>query len=401
MDYFNKKTVEDLNILGKRVLLRCDFNVPFDTEGKIANTRRITESLKTIKYLLDRRAKIVLCSHLGRPNGKFDSKFSLKPVAECLSKTLKKEIKLSKDVAGEDTRALVESLNEAEIVLLENLRFCKGETENDRTFASELASLADVFVNDAFGAAHRSHASTVGVTEFLPSACGFLMLKEISTMTRILKNPTRPFVAILGGAKVSDKIGVISNLLDKVDTLIVAGGMAYTFMNSLGYSIGNSICENDKISLAVEIMAQAKGRGVKFLIPVDNKVGLEYSKNTEFKTVQSDSIPDGWMGLDIGPRTEVLFKDALKDAETVIWNGPMGVAEWENFSSGTFSVAKTVASSKAFSVVGGGDCAAAIEKLGYANEMSHISTGGGALLVLLEGKGLPAVVALSEKNRVV
>ncbi|MDR3179211.1 MAG: phosphoglycerate kinase [Oscillospiraceae bacterium] len=397
MSYLNRKTIEDIDIKGKQVLLRCDFNIPFDKNGNISDARRITESLKTINYLLNNKAKIVLCSHLGRPNGEFDEKFSLKPVADYFNKILNIKVKFSNDVIGENSKALASSLKESEIMMLENLRFHKEETENDVEFAKKLASFAEIFVNDAFGTAHRAHASTVGVTNFLPSVCGFLIVKEISVMMSVLENPRRPFVAVLGGAKVSDKIGVIENLLEKVDTLIVGGGMAYTFMNALGYSIGTSICESDKVTLAADIMACAKDKLVKFLIPVDNRVGTEYSPSTEFKTVQSDSIPEGWMGLDIGPKTEALFSDALKDAATVLWNGPMGVAEWEKFSNGTFAIVKAVAESGAFSIIGGGDSAAAVEKLGYVDKMSHVSTGGGASLALLEGKELPAVAALNVK----
>ncbi|MDR1467418.1 MAG: phosphoglycerate kinase [Oscillospiraceae bacterium] len=393
----NKKTIEDVDVYNKRVLMRCDFNVPFDETGQISDTRRITESLKSIGYLTDRKARVILCSHLGRPGGKFNSKFSLRPVANYLSEILKKDVKLSGDVAGSNSKNLALSLNEGDVMLLENVRFHRGEEKNDAEFSKQLASLAEVFINDAFGTAHRAHASTVGVTEYLPSACGYLMLKEVSTITKALREPKRPFVAILGGAKVSDKIGVIHSLLEKVDTLVIGGGMAYTFMNALGYSIGTSICENDKVSLAADIMASAKDKLVKFIIPVDNRVGTEYSPNTEFKTVQSDSIPEGWMGLDIGPKTEVLFKEALNGAGTVIWNGPMGVAEWEKFSNGTFAVIKAVVESDAFSIIGGGDLAAAVKKLGYAEKVSHISTGGGASLALLEGKDLPGLTCLSDK----
>jgi phosphoglycerate kinase len=397
MNYLNKKTIEDVDVYNKRVLMRCDFNVPFDETGQISDTRRITESLKSIGYLTDRKARVILCSHLGRPGGKFNSKFSLRPVANYLSEILKKDVKLSGDVAGSNSKNLALSLNEGDVMLLENVRFHRGEEKNDAEFSKQLASLAEVFINDAFGTAHRAHASTVGVTEYLPSACGYLMLKEVSTITKALREPKRPFVAILGGAKVSDKIGVIHSLLEKVDTLVIGGGMAYTFMNALGYSIGTSICENDKVSLAADIMASAKDKLVKFIIPVDNRVGTEYSPNTEFKTVQSDSIPEGWMGLDIGPKTEVLFKEALNGAGTVIWNGPMGVAEWEKFSNGTFAVIKAVVESDAFSIIGGGDLAAAVKKLGYAEKVSHISTGGGASLALLEGKDLPGLTCLSDK----
>lgn len=397
MNYLNKKTVEDIDVSGKRVLVRCDFNVPFDAEGNITDHKRIDESLKTIKYLIKNSAKVVLCSHLGRPKGEFNKKFSLAPVARYLSKVLGQEVKMADDVVGESAKNIAASLKDGEVELIENVRFHKEEEKNDPQFAKELASLAEIYVNDAFGTAHRAHASTAGVAEYLPAVCGYLIQKEISVMGNALSNPKRPFVAILGGAKVSDKIGVINNLLDKVDTLIIGGGMAYTFMNALSYSIGTSICENDKVSLAKDIMAKAKEKDVKFLIPVDNKVGLEYDPNTEAKIVDSDKIPEGWMGLDIGPKTAALFSEALKGAGTVVWNGPMGVSEWDNFAFGTIEIAKAVAESGAISIIGGGDSAAAVEKLGFADKMTHISTGGGASLEFLEGKVLPGIDCLLDK----
>ena len=386
MNYLNKKTVEDIDVKGKKVLVRCDFNVPFDAEGNISDPKRINEALKTIKYLVDHQAKVILCSHLGRPKGEFNMKYSLAPVAEYLSKALGQEVKMAKDVIGESAKSIAASLKDGEVELIENVRFHKEEEKNDPAFAKELASLAEIYVNDAFGTAHRAHASTAGVADYLPAVCGYLIQKEITIMGGALADPKRPFVAILGGAKVSDKIGVITNLLDKVDTLIIGGGMAYTFMNALGYSIGTSICESDKVELAKDIMAKAKEKGVNFLIPQDNVVATEYKADAEFKPVDSDNIPDGWMGLDIGEKTAKLFADAIKNAGTVVWNGPMGVSEWPNFAKGTIAVAKAVAESDAISIIGGGDSAAAVENLGFADKMTHISTGGGASLEFLEGR---------------
>ena len=397
MNYLNKKSIEDIDVSGKRVLVRCDFNVPFDAEGNITDPKRINESLKTIKYIINKNAKVILCSHLGRPKGEFNMKFSLVPVAQYLSKALGQEVKMAKDVIGDSAKSIASSLKEGEVELLENVRFHKEEEQNDPNFAKELASLAEVYVNDAFGTAHRAHASTAGVAKYLPAVCGYLIQKEISVMGNALSNPKRPFVAILGGAKVSDKIGVINNLIDKVDTLIIGGGMAYTFMNALGYSIGTSICESDKVGLARDMMAKAKEKNLKFIIPVDNKVGLEYDPNTEAKVVDSDKIPEGWMGLDIGPKTAKMFSEAIEGAGTVVWNGPMGVSEWDNFAFGTNEIAKAVANSGAISIIGGGDSAAAVEKLGFAEKMTHISTGGGASLMFLEGKVLPGVDCLLDK----
>lgn len=397
MDYLNKLTIKDMDVKNKKVFLRCDFNVPFDDEGNITDTRRIDESLKSIRYLIDHGAKVILCSHLGRPKNGYEDKLSLKPVAEYLSKVLGKEIKLAKDIVGEETRRIVDSMQPGDACMLENIRFEDGERSNDPEFAKKLASLADVCINDAFGACHRAHASTAGMAEYLPSAYGFLIEKEISTMHKILSNPKRPFVSILGGAKISDKIGVISSLLDKVDVLIIGGGMSYTFANALGYSVGTSICESDKLDLAKDIMAKAKEKGVKLFLPLDVKVAREYSADSEYKVVDFDKIPDGWMGLDIGPRTEKLFADAIAGSGTVVWNGPMGVSEWDNFASGTLAVAKAIADSGAISIIGGGDSAAAVYKLGFADKMTHISTGGGASLRFLEGKPLPALEAIKNK----
>ena len=398
LNYLNKKTVEDIDVKGKKVLVRCDFNVPFDAEGNISDPKRINEALKTIKYLVDHQAKVILCSHLGRPKGEFNMKYSLAPVAEYLSKALGQEVKMAKDVIGESAKSIAASLKDGEVELIENVRFHKEEEKNDPAFAKELASLAEIYVNDAFGTAHRAHASTAGVADYLPAVCGYLIQKEITIMGGALADPKRPFVAILGGAKVSDKIGVITNLLDKVDTLIIGGGMAYTFMNALGYSIGTSICESDKVELAKDIMAKAKEKGVNFLIPQDNVVATEYKADAEFKPVDSDNIPDGWMGLDIGEKTAKLFADAIKNAGTVVWNGPMGVSEWPNFAKGTIAVAKAVAESDAISIIGGGDSAAAVENLGFADKMTHISTGGGASLEFLEGKVLPGIACLNDKD---
>ncbi len=394
---YNKKDITDINVENKKVLVRCDFNVPFDENKNITDTSRIDKSLKTIKYLISHKAKVILCSHLGRPKGEFNLNFSLLPVAKYLSQALNLNVKMATDVVGENAKALSEALKPGEVMLLENVRFHHEEEKNDPDFSKKLASLAEIYVNDAFGTAHRAHASTCGVAAYLPSVCGFLIQKELEVMGNALNNPQKPFVAILGGSKVSDKIGVINNLLDKVDALIIGGGMAYTFMNALGYSIGESICEPDKVNLAKDIMVKVKEKDVKFLIPVDNKVGLEYKPDTEYKVVDSDSIPEGWMGLDIGPKTEALFANALQGAKTVVWNGPMGVSEWENFSSGTLAVAKAVADSGAISIIGGGDSAAAIEKLGLADKMTHISTGGGASLKFLEGKELPGIACLEDK----
>lgn len=399
MDALNKKTVEDIDVKGKRVLARCDFNVPLK-DGEITNDKRIVAALPTIKYLRDHGAKVILCSHLGRPKGEYKPEFSLAPVAAKLSEYLGQEVKLAEDpeVVGANAKAMAAELKDGDVMLLENVRYRKEETKNEEVFSKELASLADIFVNDAFGTAHRAHCSTTGVAAYLPAVCGFLIQKEIKFMGGALADPKRPLVAILGGAKVSDKIGVISNLLDKCDTIIIGGGMAYTFMKYLGHSVGTSLLEEDWIEKAGQMMADAKEKGVKFLIPVDNKVGKEYDENTESKIVNSDEIPDGWMGLDIGPESQKLFTDAIKGAGTVIWNGPMGVSEWKNFEAGTVAVAKAVADSGAISIIGGGDSVAAVTKLGFADKMSHISTGGGASLEFLEGKELPGIAALQDKD---
>ncbi|MCI5514878.1 MAG: phosphoglycerate kinase [Eubacterium sp.] len=399
MEGLNKKTIEDIDVKGKRVLARCDFNVPLK-DGVITNDKRIVAALPTIKYLMEHGAKVILCSHLGRPKGEYKPEFSLAPVAKKLSEYLGTEVKLAEDpeVVGPNAKAMAAELKDGEVMLLENVRYRKEETKNEENFSKELASLADVFVNDAFGTAHRAHCSTTGVAAFLPAVCGYLIQKEIKFMGGALANPKRPLVAILGGAKVSDKIGVISNLIDKCDTIIIGGGMAYTFMKYLGHNIGTSLLEEDWVEKAGQMMADAKAKGVNFLIPVDNKVGKEYDENTESQIVNSDEIPDGWMGLDIGPKSQELFADAIKGAGTVIWNGPMGVSEWDNFAAGTIAVANAVAESGAISIIGGGDSVAAVTKLGFADKMSHISTGGGASLEFLEGKELPGIAALMDKD---
>lgn len=399
MEALNKKTIEDIDVKGKRVLARCDFNVPLK-DGEITNDKRIVAALPTIKYLMEHGAKVILCSHLGRPKGEYKPEFSLAPVAKKLSEYLGVEVKLAQDpeVVSENAKKLAAELKDGEVMLLENVRFRAEETKNEENFSKELASLADIFVNDAFGTAHRAHCSTTGVAAYLPAVCGFLIQKEIKFMGGALANPKRPLVAILGGAKVSDKIGVISNLIDKCDTIIIGGGMAYTFMKYLGHSIGTSLLEADWVEKAGEMMADAKAKGVNFLIPVDNKVGKEYDENTESQIVSSDEIPDGWMGLDIGPKSMEIFCDAIKGAGTVIWNGPMGVSEWDNFAAGTIAVANAVAESGAVSIIGGGDSVAAVTKLGFADKMSHISTGGGASLEFLEGKELPGIAALQDKD---
>lgn len=428
---YNKKSVEDIDVKGKRVLVRCDFNVPVK-DGVITDAKRIDGALPTIKYLMEHGAKIILCSHMGRPHNVLDEKVSLNkkekakiealPEAEqaaakeaALEKAKKDRTNLSlkiiaealnergvpavlaPDVVGDKTHEMAMNLKEGEVLLLENVRFHAAEEKNDPAFSEKLASMAEIYVNDAFGTAHRAHSSTAGVAAYLPAVCGFLIQKEITIMGQALNDPKRPFVAILGGAKVSDKIGVINNLIDKVDVLIIGGGMAYTFFRSMGNSIGTSICEEDKLDVARETMKKAREKGVAFLLPVDNVIGREYKEDTTFMRIYSDSIPDGWMGLDIGEKTQELFSKTITGAGTVVWNGPMGVSEWENFASGTKAVAKAVAESGAISIIGGGDSAAAVEQLGYADKMTHISTGGGASLEFLEGKELPGVAAADNK----
>lgn len=399
MNALNKKSVEDLDVKGKRVLVRCDFNVPLK-DGEITNDKRIVAALPTIKYLMEQGAKVILCSHLGRPKGEYKPEFSLAPVAKRLSEYLGVNVPLAEDenVVGDNAKKMAADLQDGQVMLLENVRYRAEETKNEENFSKELASLADLFVNDAFGTAHRAHCSTTGVASYLPAACGYLIQKEIQFMGGALADPKCPLVAILGGAKVSDKIGVISNLIDKCDTIIIGGGMAYTFMKYMGHNIGTSLLEADWVDKAGEMMQTAKDKGVKFLIPVDNRCGKEYKEDTEVLVCKSDDIPDGWMGLDIGPKTEKLFADAIDGAGTVIWNGPMGVSEWDNFASGTIAVAKAIADSGAISIIGGGDSVAAVTKLGFADKMSHISTGGGASLEFLEGKELPGIAALQDKD---
>lgn len=395
----NKKTVRDIDVTGKKVLVRCDFNVPLDKEtGKITDNRRIRAAIPTIEYLIDHNAKVILCSHLGRPKGEFNLKYSLKPVAEELSKLLGKEVKLAKDVIGEDAEKLTSEIKEGEVVLLENVRFHKEEEENDPEFAKKLASFAEIYVNDAFGTAHRAHSSTAGVAEFLPAVAGFLMEKEINFLGTTLENPERPFISILGGKKVSDKIGVIDNLLEKVDTLLIGGGMAYTFVKAMGGKIGNSICEDDKLELALSLLEKAKQKGVKLMLPVDTRIGKEFDKNTESGIAKINEIPDGWQGFDIGDETIKLYEDELAKAKTVVWNGPLGAFELDQFAVGTNSIAKFLGNLEGVTtIIGGGDSAAAIEKLGISDKFTHISTGGGASLEFLEGKKLPGVECLLDK----
>ena len=394
----NKKTVRDIDLKGKKVLVRCDFNVPLDENFNITDNRRIVGALPTIKYLLDNDCKVILCSHLGRPKGQVKKEFSLVPVAKELSRLLGKEVKLADDIIGESAKTLTANMKNGDIVLLENVRFDAREEANDPEFAKELASLAEVYVNDAFGTAHRAHSSTAGVAAYLPAVAGFLMEKEINFLGTALEHPERPFVAILGGKKVSDKIGVIDSLLEKVDTLMIGGGMAYTFFKSMGYNVGNSICELDKLDLAKELMEKAKAKGVKLMLPVDTKVGKEFKEDTESKVVPYTQIPDGWEGFDIGTETIKMYEEELKKAKTVIWNGPVGLFEFAQFAVGTNSLAKCLGSLEGVTtIIGGGDSAAAIEKLGIGDKFTHISTGGGASLEFLEGKKLPGVECLLDK----
>ena len=391
----NKKTIEDIDIKNKKVLVRCDFNVPQDEEGKITDNRRIVAALPTIKYLIENGPKVILCSHLGRPKGEFKEKYSLKPVAEELSKLLGKEVKLAKDVIGEDAKKLAQNLQNGEVMLLENVRFHKEEEANDPEFAKSLANLAEVYVNDAFGTAHRAHASTAGVADYLPAVSGFLIKKELDFMGKALENPERPFVAILGGAKVSDKIGVIENLLEKVDTLIIGGAMAYTFLKSQGIKIGNSLCEEEKLDLAKSLIEKAEQKNVKLMLPLDNVSATSTDDNAEIRV--SAGIEDGFAGFDIGPKTIEAYEKELENAKTVIWNGPLGMFELDRFAKGTESIAKKLAEIDAITIIGGGDSAAAIEKAGLADKMSHVSTGGGASLEFLEGKKLPGIECLENK----
>lgn len=393
----SKKTVKDIDLRGKKVFVRCDFNVPMDENQNITDNRRIVAALPTIKYLIEQNCKIILASHLGRPKGEFKPEFSLAPVAKELSRLLGQEVLMAKDVIGESAKTLAANLKEGQVMLLENVRFHREETDNDPEFAKELASMAEVFVNDAFGTAHRAHASTEGISHYLPSVSGFLIEKELKFLGDALNNPERPFVAILGGAKVSDKIGVIDSLLEKVDTLMIGGGMAYTFFKAQGYEVGNSLCEPDKCDLALSLMNKAKEKGVKFLLPIDTKIGKEFKPDTESKTVAWTEIPEGWEGFDIGEKTIEMFKDELKSAKTVVWNGPLGLFEFDQFAIGTNAIAHALAELDATTIIGGGDSAAAVEKAGLADKMTHISTGGGASLEFLEGKKLPGIECLQDK----
>ena len=432
---YNKKTIEDVEVKGKKVIARCDFNVPMK-DGVITDDKRIVGAMPTIKYLVDNGAAVILCSHMGRPHNIFNeklkldkkekkkiealpeeereaataaalekakgdiTKLSLAPIAKRISELLGKEVIMASDVIGPDATAKAAALQPGEVMLLENVRFHSEEEANDEAFAKKLASMADVYVNDAFGTAHRAHATTAGIAQYcpeMPAVCGYLIQKEISVMGGALTEPKRPFVAILGGAKVSDKIAVIENLISKVDTLIIGGGMAYTFFKAKGMNIGTSICEDDKVELANELLAKAKANGVNFLLPIDNIIADKYDENADHKAVNSTEIPSDWMGLDIGPKTTEMFAKAVADAATVVWNGPMGVSEWANFANGTRGVAKALAESKAITIIGGGDSAAAVETLGFADQITHVSTGGGASLEFLEGKSLPGIACLNDK----
>ena len=396
----NKKTIEDMNVRGKRVLVRCDFNVPQDSLGSITDDMRIRAALPTIEYLIKNGGRVILMSHLGRPKGEgYEKKYSLKPVSERLSNLLESKIYFAEDseVVGENARKLSSELKNGEVLLLENVRFVKGETKNDKDFAKSLASLGDIFINDAFGTAHRAHSSTAGIADFLPAVAGYLIEKEISIMGKALNSPDRPFVSILGGAKISDKIGVINNLLDKVDKLIIGGGMAYTFFKAMGYEIGKSLLEADKIDYAREMMEKAKKKGVKLLLPLDIVVAREFKADAENMVVDADKIPADYEGLDIGPKTIELFKDEIKDAKTVIWNGPLGVFEFPAFAVGTKAIAEALSRVNGTTIIGGGDSAAAVEQLGYADKITHISTGGGASLEFLEGLELPGITVLNDK----
>ena len=394
----NKKTIKDIDLKGKKVLVRCDFNVPMNEEKEITDNTRIVAAMPTIKYLLENDCAIILSSHLGRPKGEFKPEFSLKPVAKELSKLLDKEVIMANDVIGEDATSKAANLKSGEVMLLENVRFHREETDNNPEFAKKLADMAEVYVNDAFGAAHRAHASTAGVAEYLPAVSGFLIEKELKFLGNALNNPERPFVAILGGAKVSDKIGVIDSLLEKVDTLIIGGGMAYTFFKAQGYEVGNSICELDKLDLAKELMKKAEEKGVKLLLPVDTKVGKEFKPDTESKTVAWTEIPEEWEGFDIGEKSIEMFSEEIRKAKTVVWNGPVGLFEFDQFAIGTNSIAKVLSEIDATTIIGGGDSAAAVKKAGLENKMTHISTGGGASLEFLEGKKLPGIECLGDRG---
>ncbi len=393
----NKETVKDIDVKDKKVLVRCDFNVPLDADLNITDETRINAALPTIKYLLDNGAAVILCSHLGRPKGEFNMKYSLAPVAKSLSGKLGFDVKLAKDVVGPDAKALADAVKPGKAVLLENVRFMAGEEKNDPELSKELASLADIYVSDAFGTVHRAHSSTAGVASYLPAVAGFLIGKELDFLGGAISNPARPFVAILGGAKVKDKIGVITNLLEKVDALLIGGGMAYTFIKAQGGKIGGSLLDEERIDLAKELLEKAKAKGVKLLLPVDNLAGDAFSNDCNIKVVDAYDIPDGFQGMDIGPKSIELFSAEIANAKTVVWNGPMGVFEMPNFAEGTLAIAKALAASDATTIIGGGDSAAAVTQMGLADKMSHISTGGGASLEFLEGKELPGVAALNDR----
>lgn len=397
----NKKSIKDIEVKGKKVLVRCDFNVPLDENLHITDETRIDGALPTIQYLIDHGAKVILCSHLGKPKGEPLPKFSLAPVAKKLSEKLGKDVVFAADdnVVGDNAKAAVAAMKDGDVVLLQNTRYRAEETKNVETFSKELASLADVFVNDAFGTAHRAHCSTVGVTEYIKGGCvcGFLIEKEIQFLGNAVNNPVRPFVAILGGSKVSSKISVINNLLDKVDTLIIGGGMAYTFMKAQGGNVGKSLLEEDYLDYANEMIAKAKEKGVALLLPVDTVVAKEFSNDAEHKTVAAGCIEDEWEGLDIGEKTIELYSDAIRKAKTVVWNGPMGVFEMPTFAKGTNAIAKVLAEIDATTIIGGGDSVAAVNQAGLGDKMTHISTGGGASLEYLEGKELPGIAALDDK----
>ena len=393
----NKKTVKDIEVAGKKVLVRVDFNVPLNDKKEVTDDKRIVAALPTIEYLIGQNAKVILCSHLGRPKGEFKPEFSLKPVAERLEKLIGKKVAFASDVIGESAQAAVAEMQDGDIVLLENVRFHKEETANDPEFSKKLASFADIFVNDAFGTAHRAHASTVGVASYIPAVAGFLIGKELDVLGGALENPVRPFVAILGGAKVSDKIGVIDNLINKVDAIIIGGGMAYTFLKAEGMEVGASLVDNERLELALDLLKKAKAKGVDIMLPVDSIVADKFDVNAKTDVVPSEHMPEGWLGLDIGPATKMLYTDKIRTAKTVIWNGPMGVFEMAPFAEGTKAIAKAMADSEAVTIIGGGDSAAAVKQLGFANAMTHISTGGGASLEYLEGIELPGIVALEDK----
>ena len=394
----SKKTIKDIDLKGKRVFVRCDFNVPMDENQNITDNRRIVAALPTIKYLIEQGCKIVLSSHLGRPKGEFKKEFSLAPVAKELSKQLGQEVLMAEDVVGESAQKLAENLQPGQVMLLENVRFHKEETDNDPEFAKKLASFGDIFVNDAFGTAHRAHASTEGVAHYLPAVSGFLIEKELKFLGEAVANPVRPFTAILGGSKVSDKIAVINQLLEKVDNIIIGGGMAYTFLKAQGYEIGTSLCEEDKIDYAKEMLEKAKEKGVNFYLPVDSRAANKFAADAQVVVTEDQNIPEGYMGLDIGPKSEAKFVEVVNNSKTIVWNGPMGVFEFEAFAKGTLAIAKAMADLEdATTVIGGGDSAAAVNQLGFGDKMTHVSTGGGASLEFLEGKELPGIVALDDK----